>query len=67
VSGAFLAGYGVARMVGELFRQPDAQLGFLFAGITMGQLLSVPMVLVGLWLMLRSKPVVATPAPAAAV
>jgi phosphatidylglycerol:prolipoprotein diacylglycerol transferase len=64
VSGAFLAGYGVARMVGELFRQPDAQLGFLLGGITMGQLLSVPMVLVGLWLMLCSKPVVAT-APAA--
>ena len=59
VSGAFLAGYGVARMVGELFRQPDAQLGFLFAGVTMGQLLSVPMVLVGLWLMLRAKPVAA--------
>lgn len=63
VSGAFLAGYGVARIVGEFFRQPDAQLGFLFAGTTMGQLLSVPMVLFGLWLMLRAKP---RPAPAAA-
>ena len=57
VAGAFLAGYGVARMVGELFRQPDAQLGFLFAGLTMGQLLSIPMVLVGAFLMLRAKPV----------
>ena len=56
-SGAFLAGYGVARIVGEFFRQPDAHLGFLFAGATMGQLLSVPMVLVGAWLMLRSRPV----------
>ena len=56
VSGAFLAGYGIARMVGELFRQPDAQLGFLFAGVTMGQLLSIPMVLVGAFLMLRAKP-----------
>jgi phosphatidylglycerol:prolipoprotein diacylglycerol transferase len=55
VSGAFLAGYGAARLVGELFRQPDAHLGFLFAGATMGQLLSVPMVLVGAWLMLRAK------------
>jgi len=53
VSGAFLAGYGAARLVGEVFRQPDAHLGFLLAGATMGQLLSLPMVLAGLWLMLR--------------
>ncbi|PZP43155.1 MAG: prolipoprotein diacylglyceryl transferase [Azospirillum brasilense] len=64
VSGAFLAGYGVARIIGELFRQPDAQLGFLFAGITMGQLLSLPMVLIGGWLMWRSRPATA-PAPGA--
>ena len=57
VSGAFLAGYGIARIIGEFFRQPDAQLGFLFGGVTMGQLLSVPMVLVGLFFMLRAKPV----------
>jgi phosphatidylglycerol:prolipoprotein diacylglycerol transferase len=55
LAGAFLAGYGVARSVGELFRQPDAQLGFLFAGATMGQLLSLPMVIAGLVLMLRSR------------
>lgn len=56
VTGAFLAGYAVARMVGEVFRQPDAHLGFLFAGITMGQLLSVPMLAVGAVLMLRARP-----------
>jgi phosphatidylglycerol---prolipoprotein diacylglyceryl transferase len=56
VAGAFLAGYGVARFIGEFFRQPDAFLGFLFAGATMGQLLSVPMILVGAWLMLRARP-----------
>jgi phosphatidylglycerol:prolipoprotein diacylglycerol transferase len=56
VAGAFLAGYGVARSIGELFRQPDANLGFLFAGATMGQLLSVPMILAGAWLMLRARP-----------
>jgi phosphatidylglycerol---prolipoprotein diacylglyceryl transferase len=56
VAGAFLAGYGVARFIGEFFRQPDAFLGFLFAGATMGQLLSLPMILVGAWLMLRAKP-----------
>lgn len=53
ITGAFLAGYAVARMLGELFRQPDAHLGFLFAGATMGQLLSLPMLAAGLWLMLR--------------
>lgn len=61
VSGAFLAGYGVARFIGEFFRQPDAHLGFLFAGATMGQLLSVPMILAGAWLMLRARP---APVPA---
>jgi len=55
VTGAFLAGYAVARMIGELFRQPDAHLGFLFAGVTMGQLLSLPMLAAGLWLMLRAR------------
>ena len=53
LSGVFLAGYGMARFTGELFRQPDAHLGFLFAGATMGQLLSLPMIAVGAWLVLR--------------
>ena len=53
LSGVFLGGYGVARFIGEFFRQPDAHLGFLFAGATMGQLLSLPMVAVGAWLVLR--------------
>jgi phosphatidylglycerol:prolipoprotein diacylglycerol transferase len=56
LSGVFIAGYGLARIVGEVFRQPDAHLGFLFAGATMGQLLSVPMLLLGGWLILRSRP-----------
>jgi phosphatidylglycerol:prolipoprotein diacylglycerol transferase len=55
LTGVFLAGYGVARLVGELFRQPDAHLGFLLGGVTMGQLLSVPMVAIGLWLILRAR------------
>jgi phosphatidylglycerol:prolipoprotein diacylglycerol transferase len=53
LSGVFLAGYGVARFMGEFFRQPDAHLGFLFAGATMGQLLSLPMMAVGAWLVAR--------------
>ena len=59
ITGVFLMGYGIARIIGECFRQPDPQLGFLFLGITMGQVLSAPLVLIGLWLLLRAKPVVA--------
>jgi phosphatidylglycerol:prolipoprotein diacylglycerol transferase len=54
LTGVFLAGYGVARFIGEFFRQPDAHLGFLFAGATMGQLLSIPMILIGLGLTVRA-------------
>jgi phosphatidylglycerol---prolipoprotein diacylglyceryl transferase len=46
--GAFIAGYGIARILIEFVREPDAQLGFLAGELTMGMLLSIPMVLVGL-------------------
>ena len=46
--GLFLIGYAVARILSEQFRMPDPQLGFLFGGTTMGALLSVPMLLLGL-------------------
>jgi phosphatidylglycerol---prolipoprotein diacylglyceryl transferase len=55
-TGVFVAGYALARGIAELFRQPDAHLGFLLFGSTMGQLLSVPMFLGGLYLIFRSKP-----------
>ena len=55
LTGALLAGYGVARLIGEFFREPDAHLGFLLAGATMGQLLSLPMVLVGAFLIWRAR------------
>ena len=48
VTGVFLIGYALARMAAELFREPDPHLGFLIAGTTMGQLLSLPMLLAGL-------------------
>ncbi len=48
IMGLFLAGYGAARSFVELFREPDAHLGFIFGPITMGQILSVPMILAGL-------------------
>jgi len=47
-SGVFLAGYGLSRIFVEFFRMPDAQLGYFFGFITMGMILSVPMVLLGL-------------------
>lgn len=51
VSGLFLIGYGVFRIFVEFFRQPDAQLGLL-GGISMGQILSVPMIIIGIFMMI---------------
>jgi phosphatidylglycerol:prolipoprotein diacylglycerol transferase len=53
--GWLLVGYGVSRILVEFFREPDVQLGFLLGGTTMGQLLSVPMVIAGVWLLVRSR------------
>ena len=47
VSGLFLLGYGLCRFVAEYFREPDAFLGLLAGGLSMGQWLCVPMVLLG--------------------
>lgn len=56
VSGMFLIGYGSLRIFSELFREPDAHLGFiLFNWVTTGQLLSLPMVLLGLILLFYSR------------
>jgi len=57
LTGAFLSGYAIARIIGEYFREPDAFLGFLAFGTTMGQILSVPMLIAGVWLIVRSRPV----------
>jgi phosphatidylglycerol:prolipoprotein diacylglycerol transferase len=51
VSGAFLAGYGTLRFLVEFTRQPDGHLGLLAAGLSMGQWLSLPMVVIGAGLM----------------
>ncbi|MCX8256497.1 MAG: prolipoprotein diacylglyceryl transferase, partial [Beijerinckiaceae bacterium] len=48
VTACFLIGYGVARIICEFFREPDKQLGYLWHGATMGQLLSIPLILAGL-------------------
>ena len=58
LTGLFCAGYGLARFIVEFFRQPDAFLpgsGFLFGFVTMGQLLSLPLVALGVWLILRAR------------
>lgn len=47
-SGAFLIGYGVFRSIVEFFREPDAHLGLYFSFISKGQILSIPMILVGI-------------------
>lgn len=53
VSGLFLFGYGLLRFFAEFFREPDAHLGFqAFGWLTRGQLLSTPMLVVGLGLLL---------------
>jgi phosphatidylglycerol:prolipoprotein diacylglycerol transferase len=67
VCGTFLAGYGLSRFAVEFLRQPDAQfvtpdnpVGLAFHaggyGLTMGQVLSLPMIAVGLWFLLRPRP-----------
>ncbi|MBL4906655.1 MAG: prolipoprotein diacylglyceryl transferase [Sneathiella sp.] len=55
LTGTFLVGYAAARGFVEMFRQPDAHLGFLIGGMTMGQLLSIPMIVIGLYLIFRTK------------
>ena len=52
--GTFLAGYGVSRFLVEFVREPDAHLGLLFQFVTMGQLLSLPMILLGGFVILWS-------------
>ena len=70
ILGSFITLYGLARITGEFFREPDPQLGFLWGGLTMGMLLSVPMVLAGIAIIvvvLRRKPLsqdkASTPSP----
>ena len=53
ISGLFLLGYGVCRFLAEYAREPDAFLGLLGLGLSMGQWLCVPMIICGIYLMQR--------------
>lgn len=53
--GTFLVGYGLARFTVEFFREPDSHLGLLSLGMSMGQWLTVPMILGGIWLIATAK------------
>jgi phosphatidylglycerol:prolipoprotein diacylglycerol transferase len=55
VTGTFFAGYGAARFIVEYVREPDAHLGTLWGIATMGQLLSLPLFAVGLWLIYQAR------------
>lgn len=55
LGGTFVAGYGIARFTVEFFREPDIQLGFIVGGLSMGQLLCIPMILFGSWLIIRAR------------
>lgn len=58
IAGAWIFLYGVSRIIVEFFRQPDAHIGYLAGGwLTMGMVLSVPMLMVGIFVMIRAKPV----------
>jgi len=54
VSGLFLLGYGAFRFFVEFFREPDAHLGLYDIGLSQGQMLCIPMIALGLWLMVRA-------------
>lgn len=62
ITGVFALGYGLARILCEFFREPDEQLGFIWGELTMGMLLSVPVVLVGIGILARARRT--EPAPA---
>jgi phosphatidylglycerol:prolipoprotein diacylglycerol transferase len=57
VTGVFVCGYALSRIFVEFFREPDAQLGYLLGTgwLTMGMVLSSPMLLLGVWAMIRAR------------
>jgi len=62
ISGVFLLGYGVIRFLLEFVREPDPQLGLFMGALTMGQLLSIPMLLLGVYLCRQARTIPQRPA-----
>ena len=54
ISALFLIGYGSFRFLVEFTRQPDSQLGLLQLGFSMGQWLSLPMIVLGIWMWVKA-------------
>ena len=69
LAGVFGVGYGLSRFGIEFYREPDRQIGFLATGLTMGQTLTLPLIVVGAFLIIRAlvRPPVTVPAAAAIV
>jgi phosphatidylglycerol:prolipoprotein diacylglycerol transferase len=55
LSGVFLTGYGVSRFITEFYREPDVHIGLIADYFTMGQILSLPMIIIGIIVMMRAK------------
>ena len=55
LGGVFIGGYGLSRFIVEFFREPDVQVGYLIGGLSMGQLLCLPMIAFGAWLVASAK------------
>ncbi len=56
LSGLYVAGYGFVRFFIEFFREPDVQLGFVFLGFSMGQVLCFLMMAAGAWILIANRP-----------
>ena len=55
LTGIFISGYAIFRAGAEFFREPDAHIGFIIPGVTMGQILSLPLLIIGIYLIFRPK------------
>ena len=51
ITGIFLTLYGFLRIIGEFFREPDSHLGYIFENLTLGMILSIPMIIIGIFIL----------------
>ena len=55
LSSIFLCGYGISRFIVEFFREPDEQIGYILNYFTLGQLLTIPLFIVGIYLIKKAR------------